>query len=99
MRQTGRREGLLLTTDPNIVGDVAKGGVASVVVENSAKLVLEVVSAARLEVDSVKIEPSAPEVPGDKVDVASDETASVVAESKVGLVLDIEVDHAVDTIR
>jgi hypothetical protein len=96
--KTRRRERLLVASKPDVVGDSSQALVASVDVENSTKLVLEVVSATGLKTNPVKIEPRAPKASGQEVDVTVDKTTSVVSEGKINLVLDIEVNHSHDAL-
>lgn len=99
VRQGSLGKGLLLATDPDIVGDISKAAVASIEVENGTILVLEIVTATRLESDTVKVEPGTPKHARQRIDVAVNIASSIVSEGKVELVLDVEVDNAVDAVR
>lgn len=99
MGQCGLSKGLLLAANPNVVGNVAKSLVAVIEVENGTEFVLKVVTTARLKTDAVKVEPGTPEEARPGVDVAVEESSSVVSEGEVDLVLDVEVDNTKDTTR
>jgi hypothetical protein len=98
MRQTGRREWLLLATDPDVVWDKAQSLVTAIGSKDSAVLVLEIVPATGLESNTVKVKPGSPEASREEAGVAVGQTTSVVAEREINLVLNIEVDDTHDTI-
>ncbi|KAG7146128.1 hypothetical protein HYQ46_005076 [Verticillium longisporum] len=85
MRQRRRRERLLVASNPDVVRDAAKSLVASINVEDGAKLVLEIIPASSFKSDTINIKPSTPERPGKPADVAVHKTASEVAEGKVNM--------------
>lgn len=88
-----------MATEPNIVGYGPQSFVTSVDVEDSAKLVFEVISATGFKTNTIKIKPGTPEASRQEVDVTIHKTSSVVSEGKVDLVLDIEVYNTHDTLR
>ena len=99
MGETGRRERLLVASKPDVVGNSSQSLVTGVDVEDSAKLVLKVISTTRLKANSVEIKPGSPEASRQEVDMTIHKSASVVSEGKVDLVLHIEVYNAHDTLR
>ena len=99
MRQTGRREGFLVTAKPDVIGNIAEATIAGIDGQDGAILVLEVIAATRLKTNSIKVEPGAPEATTEEVCVAVDKTASVIAKRVIDLVLNVEVDHPHDALR
>lgn len=79
---------VLLASDEDIVRNTAEQVVAFAGRDDGSKAVLEVVPASGLEVDTVDVEPSAPEDTAEPVDVAVRDSAGVVSSSQVDDVLD-----------
>ena len=88
-----------MTSQPDIVRDGTKCGVPKIGRQDRTKPVFEVVPTARLESDSIEVEPCAPERPAEKVDMTIDEATRVVPERRVGLGLDVKVDDSQNPIR
>lgn len=88
-----------MTSEPYIVGNAPKHVVAGVDVQNRAKLVLQIVPAARLEADSIDVEPGTPKRSEEEVHVPADQATGVVPEGKVNIGLNIEVNHSKDATR
>ena len=83
-----------MAANPDVVRNVTETAIAAVGVEDSAVLVLEIVSPARFQGHTVEVKPGAPECSGKEVDMSVNKTTCEVAEGEVDLVLNIEVNNS-----
>ena len=87
-----------MATNPYVVGNGTKEVVACVDVEYSSKAILEIITPAWLECNTIYVKPSTPEGSCEEIDMSVDQPTRVVTEAEVYLRLCVEVYHTEDTL-